>query len=36
MTWEPEGTRPLLTEWVSLAYENEAIRLGVKARGTRP
>ena len=29
-------TRPLLTDWVSLAYELEATRLGPKTRGARP
>jgi len=33
---DPRDTRPLLTDWVTLAYENEATRLGVKARGMRP
>jgi acetyl-CoA carboxylase carboxyltransferase component len=33
---DPRDTRPLLTAWVGLAYENEATRLGVKARGMRP
>ncbi len=33
---DPRDTRPLLTDWVPLAYENEATRLGVKARGMRP
>ncbi len=33
---DPRDTRPLLTDWVSLAYENEATRLGVKSRGMRP
>jgi acetyl-CoA carboxylase carboxyltransferase component len=33
---DPRDTRPLLTEWVALAYENEATRLGVKSRGMRP
>jgi acetyl-CoA carboxylase carboxyltransferase component len=33
---DPRDTRPLLTDWVARAYENEATRLGVKARGMRP
>ncbi|MGH7279153.1 MAG: acyl-CoA carboxylase subunit beta [Candidatus Rokuibacteriota bacterium] len=33
---DPRDTRPLLTDWVSLAYDNEATRLGVKGRGMRP
>jgi acetyl-CoA carboxylase carboxyltransferase component len=33
---DPRDTRPLLTDWVSLAYELEATRLGPKARGLRP
>jgi len=33
---DPRDTRPLLTEWVSLAYELEATRLGPKTRGVRP
>jgi hypothetical protein len=33
---DPRDTRPLLTDWVALAYENEATRLGPKVRGTRP
>jgi acetyl-CoA carboxylase carboxyltransferase component len=33
---DPRETRPILTDWVALAYENEATRLGVKARGMRP
>ena len=33
---DPRDTRPLLTDWISLAYENEATRLGLKARGMRP
>jgi acetyl-CoA carboxylase carboxyltransferase component len=33
---DPRDTRPLLTDWVSLAYELEATRLGPKARGARP
>jgi len=33
---DPRDTRPLLTEWVALAYENEATRLGVKTHGMRP
>ncbi len=33
---DPRDTRPLLTDWVSLAYENEATRLGPKTRGIRP
>lgn len=33
---DPRDTRPILTDWVALAYENEATRLGVKARGMRP
>jgi acetyl-CoA carboxylase carboxyltransferase component len=33
---DPRDTRPLLTDWVALAYENEATRLGVKTRGMRP
>ena len=33
---DPRDTRPLLTDWVTLAYENERTRLGVKTRGMRP
>ena len=33
---DPRDTRPLLTDWVSLAYELEATRLGPKTRGARP
>ena len=33
---DPRDTRPLLTDWVSPAYENEATRLGPKFRGMRP
>jgi acetyl-CoA carboxylase carboxyltransferase component len=33
---DPRDTRPLLTDWVGLAYEQEATRRGVKARGMRP
>lgn len=33
---DPRDTRHLLTEWVALAYENEATRLGPKHRGMRP
>jgi acetyl-CoA carboxylase carboxyltransferase component len=33
---DPRDTRPLLTDWVALAYENESTRLGVKTRGMRP
>jgi acetyl-CoA carboxylase carboxyltransferase component len=33
---DPRDTRPLLTDWVSLAYDNEATRLGPKTRGMRP
>jgi acetyl-CoA carboxylase carboxyltransferase component len=33
---DPRETRPLLTEWVSLAYELEGTRLGPKTRGSRP
>ena len=33
---DPRDTRPLLTDWVSLACENEATRLGPKFRGMRP
>ena len=33
---DPRDTRPLLTDWISLAYDNEATRLGPKARGMRP
>ncbi len=33
---DPRDTRPTLTDWVGLAYANEATRLGVKARGMRP
>jgi acetyl-CoA carboxylase carboxyltransferase component len=33
---DPRDTRPLLVDWVSLAYENESTRLGVKTRGMRP
>jgi acetyl-CoA carboxylase carboxyltransferase component len=32
---DPRETRPLLCEWVALAYEVEALRLGPKARGMR-
>jgi acetyl-CoA carboxylase carboxyltransferase component len=33
---DPRDTRPLLTDWVALAYELERTRLGTKARGVRP
>ena len=33
---DPRDTRPLLTDWVSLAYELESTRLGPKTRGARP
>ena len=33
---DPRDTRPLLTDWVCLAYENETTRLGPKTRGMRP
>jgi acetyl-CoA carboxylase carboxyltransferase component len=33
---DPRDTRPLLTDWVGLAYEHEGTRRGVKARGMRP
>jgi acetyl-CoA carboxylase carboxyltransferase component len=33
---DPRDTRPLLTDWISLAYEHEATRLGPKTRGMRP
>ena len=33
---DPRDTRPLLTDWVALAYDNEATRLGPKTRGMRP
>jgi acetyl-CoA carboxylase carboxyltransferase component len=33
---DPRATRPLLTDWISLAYDNEATRLGPKTRGMRP
>jgi acetyl-CoA carboxylase carboxyltransferase component len=33
---DPRDTRPLLVDWVPLAYENESTRLGVKTRGMRP
>ncbi len=33
---DPRDTRPLLCDWVELAYENEATRLGPKSRGMRP
>jgi acetyl-CoA carboxylase carboxyltransferase component len=33
---DPRDTRPLLTDWVGLAYELEATRLGPKQRGARP
>jgi acetyl-CoA carboxylase carboxyltransferase component len=33
---DPRDTRPLLVDWVELAYENEATRLGIKTRGMRP
>jgi acetyl-CoA carboxylase carboxyltransferase component len=33
---DPRDTRPLLTDWVALAYANEATRLGPKTRGLRP
>jgi acetyl-CoA carboxylase carboxyltransferase component len=33
---DPRDTRPLLTDWISLAYDNEASRLGPKTRGMRP
>jgi acetyl-CoA carboxylase carboxyltransferase component len=33
---DPRDTRPLLTDWVTLACELEATRLGPKQRGARP
>ena len=33
---DPRDTRPLLVDWVPLAYENESTRLGIKTRGMRP
>ena len=33
---DTRDTRPLLTDWVSLAYELESTRLGPKTRGARP
>jgi acetyl-CoA carboxylase carboxyltransferase component len=33
---DPRDTRALLCDWVELAYRNEAMRLGPKARGMRP
>ena len=33
---DPRETRPLLTDWIALAYDNEASRLGPKTRGMRP
>lgn len=33
---DPRDTRPLLTDWVGLADELEATRLGPKSRGMRP
>ena len=33
---DPRDTRPILTDWVALAYELEATRLGPKTRGVRP
>ncbi|PYM67300.1 MAG: methylmalonyl-CoA carboxyltransferase [Candidatus Rokuibacteriota bacterium] len=33
---DPRDTRPLLCDWVPLAYVNEATRLGPKTRGMRP
>jgi acetyl-CoA carboxylase carboxyltransferase component len=33
---DPRDTRPILTDWVALAYQNEATRFGVKLRGMRP
>ncbi|MFQ5521924.1 MAG: acyl-CoA carboxylase subunit beta, partial [Candidatus Methylomirabilia bacterium] len=33
---DPRDTRPLLSDWVSRAYELESHRLGPKARGMRP
>jgi acetyl-CoA carboxylase carboxyltransferase component len=33
---DPRETRPLLCEWVELAYEIEATQLGPRARGFRP
>lgn len=33
---DPRDTRPILTEWVHLAYDLEKTRLGPKARGMRP
>jgi len=33
---DPRDTRRLLCDWVSLAWENEATRLGPKRRGMRP
>lgn len=33
---DPRETRPILCDWVSLAYEVEATRLGPRWRGYRP
>ncbi|MFQ5897576.1 MAG: acyl-CoA carboxylase subunit beta [Candidatus Methylomirabilia bacterium] len=33
---DPRDTRPLLCDWVPVAYELESTRLGPKARGMRP
>jgi hypothetical protein len=33
---DPRDTRPLLCDWVELAYELIPTRLGVKRRGIRP
>jgi acetyl-CoA carboxylase carboxyltransferase component len=33
---DPRETRPLLTDWIALAYDNESTRLGPKTRGMRP
>jgi len=33
---DPRDTRPLLCDWVKLAYDRTANELGPKARTTRP
>ena len=33
---DPRDTRPLLCDWVKLAYDRTASELGPKARTTRP
>jgi acetyl-CoA carboxylase carboxyltransferase component len=33
---DPRDTRPLLCDWVELAYELSPTELGVKRRGIRP